>query len=1114
MIRNLLCLFALLGAGSAVAQQTINCAPGVPCNAVSGPTNTHTGDQPWQAGGKINANFTDLHAFLYAPISGPVTIASGTNTSAIGANVLTNAMHAFMPAQTTKCNPLSIAGAPQDCPISVMNSMLGTGGGGSGLTSVGLTAPGIFTVTNSPLTANGTIALGFASGLTANQALMTPNGLTGSPGLRSIVWADLPNLLGPVTSSAGVTTIQSLSLTNAMHANMAAHTIACNATGSAAPPTDCPTGTINTMLGASTGDPQESELCTQSGVDATGATDSRAALVTAFAAVAGSNVVLKVNCPVKITIGTDYTKALFVQSGTNLSFGPNGYFIVDNVGTGVFVFESVHDITWLNTKVLYQGNFGIAGGINSAVAPLLNVPNNLNAQITSYLSALYTSSGGTQGNSFTGGATAIWPGVFNRCAIFQIDGQSYRINFIGGNSRIWVADNATAGQYAPALFALGNAWNPGLAVSSGTTMTTANTSVPSVRFNGWDFDGFYMGIVGAGNLIYTNSTAHRYSDIQDGTSGTVLFSGALSSGATSGTLASSWSYPTGIYALTFALTGATTTATSGTGSTATITFGGSATIPVGANVTISGVTPLGYDGTWTVTASSAGSVSFASSTTGSQTVAGTVGQIAYITMTNGSSTTGTFSQALGGGASATAASGNVGGISNWSPPPHNVYVLSGSSPNYLSSIQVANIIDYGQYNGMTARRTTTSGSALSLKTELANGTVIDNYITMRPDGCADLGNDSGNSSGGILRNSVCMYSSQTLGSNGGADWGIRFPSTNPYSGTVLQNVTFVDTAAAPTSFPIVGNNLAGNTDMSLTGIKIYQNDIPTATSFIPSMGMGGNNFNLELEYHLAQMSTTTQFIGVVEYQGTTYCSNCNYDVKVFGWRQLPVVFTGSLSSGATGGTLAATWPYSSGTYSVNFSDGETRYVTFTNGSTTVGAWTALTSGATATAAGGNALVNNLSGYRNRMLLNFAGGSLNSRAHLLDVSNGYEAFVDNGSLTEYFSQIWSGTPTGTTFATPIVFPSTFAIDRQSYIVNSNLDATNGLTTIGVGWTGTPTALYSAQGITTAANPVLPMGSPVSLAGSARTILLTPTAGTFGTTGHMTIGFRGAQMSAAQ
>lgn len=67
-----------------------------------------------------------------------------------------------------------------------------------------------------------------------------------------------------------------------------------------------------------------------------------------------------------------------------------------------------------------------------------------------------------------------------------------------------------------------------------------------------------------------------------------------------------------------------TTGASGTGATATILHTSSVTFTLGSTIVISGMTPAGYNGTYTVTASSPGSVSFASSTTGAQTVAGTI----------------------------------------------------------------------------------------------------------------------------------------------------------------------------------------------------------------------------------------------------------------------------------------------------------------------------------------------------------------------------------------------------------------------------------------------------------------------------------------------------------
>lgn len=77
--------------------------------------------------------------------------------------------------------------------------------------------------------------------------------------------------------------------------------------------------------------------------------------------------------------------------------------------------------------------------------------------------------------------------------------------------------------------------------------------------------------------------------------------------------------------VTFLQTPATLTA-SGTGSVATLTFATPNTpiYTVGNYITVSGVTPTGYNGTYVVTASSAGSVSYANTTTGNQTVSGTI----------------------------------------------------------------------------------------------------------------------------------------------------------------------------------------------------------------------------------------------------------------------------------------------------------------------------------------------------------------------------------------------------------------------------------------------------------------------------------------------------------
>ncbi len=79
---------------------------------------------------------------------------------------------------------------------------------------------------------------------------------------------------------------------------------------------------------------------------------------------------------------------------------------------------------------------------------------------------------------------------------------------------------------------------------------------------------------------------------------------------------------------TIASISAATTGASGTGTIATVTFAGSAAVPIEMPVTIAGVTPPAYNGTYMPISSSVSggvvSVSYASSATGGQTVAGTI----------------------------------------------------------------------------------------------------------------------------------------------------------------------------------------------------------------------------------------------------------------------------------------------------------------------------------------------------------------------------------------------------------------------------------------------------------------------------------------------------------
>jgi hypothetical protein len=128
------------------------------------------------------------------------------------------------------------------------------GGGSGSVTSVALTMPAIFTVTGSPVTASGTLAVTLATE-TANQIFAGPSsGGAVAPTFRSLVAADLPAGVGTVTSVAAtlavpaslfgssvagtpVTTSGTLGFTITLNNQTANQIFAGPSSGAAAPPT-------------------------------------------------------------------------------------------------------------------------------------------------------------------------------------------------------------------------------------------------------------------------------------------------------------------------------------------------------------------------------------------------------------------------------------------------------------------------------------------------------------------------------------------------------------------------------------------------------------------------------------------------------------------------------------------------------------------------------------------------------------------------------------------------------------------------------------------------------------------------------------------------------------
>lgn len=143
----------------------------------------------------IGSNSWGQSVFLkYGPVAGiqKSTGATYQNTAAASADVI-----GLWGATPSPCTASSFLRGDGNCAVPA----------GTGVTSVAQTVPAGFTVTGSPVTSTGTLAISYATGQTANLFLATPNGSTGAISERAIVGADVPPTALGTTTNGGVSGI-------------------------------------------------------------------------------------------------------------------------------------------------------------------------------------------------------------------------------------------------------------------------------------------------------------------------------------------------------------------------------------------------------------------------------------------------------------------------------------------------------------------------------------------------------------------------------------------------------------------------------------------------------------------------------------------------------------------------------------------------------------------------------------------------------------------------------------------------------------------------------------------------------------------------------------------
>jgi hypothetical protein len=261
-------------------------------------------------------------------------------------------------------------------------------------------------------------------------------------------------------------------------------------------------------------------------VSCSGTADDTEGVTRAMAAASHSAFTLVVDCPVRLHIGTDIARTIFIDDGTTVQFTGSGKFTVDNVLLPAFVIANSSNITLTDWNVEYDAGLPVnpnVGGYENNGARVAeegstqpaNASNDL--RITPWLAA----NRAITFDRSQGGVNSIWAGPTNASAVFFLTGDTFNVTVSG--MQLYVPATAGGNQFIPVAFSLSQNYKSNQTVTAKTPITSQYVAIPhALRFMDITLDGTYMGWQGnASNVYFSDIQSHRYGDLQDANGGNV-----------------------------------------------------------------------------------------------------------------------------------------------------------------------------------------------------------------------------------------------------------------------------------------------------------------------------------------------------------------------------------------------------------------------------------------------------------------------------------------------------------------------------------------------------------------------------------------------------------------
>jgi len=254
-----------------------------------------------------------------------------------------------------------------------------------------------------------------------------------------------------------------------------------------------------------------------------GVTDDSIGAAAAFQAASGGAFTLLVDCPLKLHIGSDIARPIYVDNGTTVTFWGPGKIFVDNLYVPAFVLANTSDVTFTNWNVEWDGSMPISPAIGNyykdgvmVALPGGNASGIFNdTMLTPWLAAHR----GIVFDQSMGGVKSQWPGPVNISALFVLSGDTSNVNVTG--MHLYAPATAGGSEFIPFCFSFVMNFKSNQTVTATTPTTAQYRERPhGLLFSNIDLDGTYMAFQGSvRDATFEHIHSGRYGDVQDASGG-------------------------------------------------------------------------------------------------------------------------------------------------------------------------------------------------------------------------------------------------------------------------------------------------------------------------------------------------------------------------------------------------------------------------------------------------------------------------------------------------------------------------------------------------------------------------------------------------------------------